>query len=72
MQDSGYLVTIGKPHTNGQPNCQGLSGQYVADNSLSDVYIRVRGDTAWVQAGPNAPALVLTRVRSSRAVTTPH
>jgi len=66
-QGSGYRLRIGRLSTNGQPNCQGFSAQYVVDNYVTEMYIEVRADTAWIQAGANAPSMTMTRIVPSHS-----
>jgi len=70
-QGSGYLLTVGAIRTNGQPNCQGLSAQFVADNYVSEMYIEATGDTAWAHAGPDAPSVTLIRLATADSATDP-
>lgn len=41
----GWLLVMGYPHTNGQPNCQGLPADFVVQNFVAREYVKIAGDT---------------------------
>lgn len=44
-KESGLLLVMDNPRTNGQPNCQGLPAEFVVEHLVLREYVQVAGDT---------------------------
>ena len=53
VSDSGFILTISNMQSNGRPNCQGLSADFVLSHQVPQMYTEVSGDTLRYGDGPD-------------------
>jgi hypothetical protein len=50
--ESGYVVTLRDLSHNGELNCQGLTGDFVIQNTPSESYVEIAGDQMNIYESP--------------------